>query len=114
MECPSAARPHGVLNALMRLPFIPREEKFFELFVEDAQNVLAGARLLEEFFRSYDQRERLASQLRDLERRGDALSHDIGHKLENTFVTPFDREDIHQLISRLDDILDFIEEIADT
>jgi hypothetical protein len=98
----------------MRLPFIPREEKFFELFVEDAQNVLAGARLLEEFFRSYDQRERIASQLRDLERRGDGLSHDIGHKLENTFVTPFDREDIHQLVSRLDDVLDFIEEVADT
>jgi predicted phosphate transport protein (TIGR00153 family) len=100
--------------ALMRLPFIPREEKFFELFVEDAQNVLAGARLLEEFFRSYDQRERIASQLRDLERRGDGISHDIGHKLESTFVTPFDREDIHQLISRLDDVIDFIEEVADT
>jgi uncharacterized protein len=98
----------------MRLPFIPREEKFFELFVEDAQNVLAGARLLEEFFRSYDQRERLASQLRDLERKGDGISHDIGHKLEKTFVTPFDREDIHQLISRLDDVLDFVEEVADT
>ncbi len=98
----------------MRLPFIPREEKFFELFVDDANNVLAGARLLEEFFRSYDQRERLASQLRDLERRGDAMSHDIGNKLEHTFVTPFDREDIHQLISRLDDVLDFIEEVADT
>jgi uncharacterized protein len=98
----------------MRLPFIPREEKFFELFVDDANNVLAGARLLAEFFNSYDQRERLASQLRDLERKGDGLSHDIGHKLEHTFVTPFDREDIHQLISRLDDILDFIEEVADT
>ena len=98
----------------MRLPFIPREEKFFDLFVEDAQNVLAGARLLDEFFRSYDQRERLASQLRDLEKRGDSLSHDIGHKLEDTFVTPFDREDILQLITRLDDIIDFIEEVADT
>ena len=98
----------------MRLPFIPREEKFFDMFVEDAQNVLAGARLLEEFFRSYDQRERLASQLRDLERRGDGISHDIGQKLEDTFVTPFDREDIHELISRLDDIIDFIEEVADT
>jgi predicted phosphate transport protein (TIGR00153 family) len=98
----------------MRLPFIPREEKFFELFIEDGQNVLAGARMLEEFFRSYEQRERLASQLRDTERRGDTLSHDIGQKLENTFVTPFDREDIHQLISRLDDVLDFIEEVADT
>jgi len=101
-------------HAPMRLPFIPREEKFFELFVDDANNVLAGARLLEEFFRSYDQRERIASQLRDLERKGDGLSHDIGQKLEHTFVTPFDREDIHQLISRLDDVLDFVEEVADT
>ena len=98
----------------MRLPFIPREEKFFELFVADAQNVLTAARLLVEFFGSYDQRERIASQLRDLERKGDALSNDIGTKLENTFVTPFDREDIHQLISRLDDVIDFIEEVADT
>ena len=98
----------------MRLPFIPREEKFVELFVEDAQNVLTAARMLVEFFSSYDQRERIASQLRDLERKGDGLSHDIGTKLENTFVTPFDREDIHQLISRLDDIIDFIEEVADT
>ena len=71
----------------MRLPFIPREEKFFQLFVEDAHNVLAGARLLEEFFRSYDQRERIASQLRDLEHEGDQISHDIGHRLARTFVT---------------------------
>jgi predicted phosphate transport protein (TIGR00153 family) len=98
----------------MRLPFIPREEKFFDLFVEDAQNVLAGARMLEELFRSYDQRERLASQLRDTERRGDGISHDIGQRLAKTFVTPFDREDIHQLISRLDDVIDFVEEVADT
>ena len=98
----------------MRLPFIPREEKFFELFVDDAHNMLVGARLLEEMFRSYDQRERIAGQLRDLERKGDGISHDIGQKLEKTFVTPFDREDIHQLISRLDDVLDFIEEVADT
>jgi len=98
----------------MRLPFIPREEKFFDLFVDDARNVLAGARLLDEMFRSYDQRERIASQLRDLEREGDSISHDIGQRLEKTFVTPFDREDIHQLITRLDDVLDFIEEVADT
>jgi predicted phosphate transport protein (TIGR00153 family) len=110
----TAASLHRTATPPMRLPFIPREEKFFDLFVEDAQNVLAGARLLEEMFRSYDQRERIASQLRDLERKGDGISHDIGHRLEKTFVTPFDREDIHQLISRLDDVLDFIEEVADT
>jgi len=98
----------------MRLPLIPREEKFFDLFLDDSRNVLAAARLLEQFFRNYDDRERLASQLRDAEHAGDQISHDIGHKLESTFVTPFDREDIHALISRLDDILDFIEEVADT
>jgi predicted phosphate transport protein (TIGR00153 family) len=98
----------------MRLPFIPRQEKFFDLFVEDAQNVLAGARMLQELFRSYDHRERLAGELRDAEHRGDQLSHDIGQRLATTFITPFDREDIHQLISRLDDIIDYIEEVADT
>ena len=98
----------------MRLPLIPREEKFFTMFVEDAQNVLGAARLLEQFFRNYDDRELIASQLLDAEHAGDQISHDIGHKLEKTFVTPFDREDIHALISRLDDILDLIEEVADT
>jgi hypothetical protein len=98
----------------MRLPLIPREEKFYDMFVEDALNVLAGARLLEQFFRNYPERERLASQLLDAEHAGDQMSHEIGHKLEKTFVTPFDREDIHALISRLDDIIDFIEEVADT
>jgi predicted phosphate transport protein (TIGR00153 family) len=98
----------------VRLPLIPREEKFFDMFVEDASNVLAAARTLESFFESYADRERIAAQLRDLEHRGDQISHEIGHTLESTFVTPFDREDIHHLISRLDDVLDLIEEIADT
>ena len=98
----------------MRIPLIPREEKFFTMFAEDAQNVLGAARLLEQFFRNYDDRERIASQLLDAEHARDQISHTIGHKLESTFVTPFDREDIHALISRLDDILDLIEEVADT
>ncbi|HLE88775.1 MAG TPA: DUF47 family protein [Candidatus Limnocylindria bacterium] len=98
----------------MRIPLIPREHKFFDMFVDDARNLLSAARLLEQFFRNYDERERIASQLLDAEHAGDQISHDIGHKLEATFVTPFDREDIHALISRLDDILDFIEEVADT
>ena len=84
------------------------------MFVEDASNVLTAARTLESFFESYADRERIAAQLRDLEHRGDQISHEIGHKLESTFVTPFDREDIHNLISRLDDVLDLIEEVADT
>jgi predicted phosphate transport protein (TIGR00153 family) len=98
----------------MRLPFIPREEKFFDMFEEDAANVTSAAHLLEEFFRNFEERERIALQLRNAEHEGDRLSHEIGHKLEHTFVTPFDREDIHALISRLDDVLDLIEEVADT
>jgi uncharacterized protein len=98
----------------MRIPLIPRETKFFDMFVEDANNVVGAARLLEQFFRNYEDRERIASQLLDAEHAGDQISHEIGHKLESTFVTPFDREDIIGLISRLDDILDLIEEVADT
>ena len=93
---------------------IPREERFFDLFVEDAANVLTGARLLEAMLRTYDQPEARAAEIRAAEHRGDELSHEIGRRLEATFVTPFDREDIHALISGLDDVLDYIEESADT
>jgi predicted phosphate transport protein (TIGR00153 family) len=99
---------------IVRLRLIPREERFFDLFVDDAANVLGAARLLEAMLRSYDVLERRAGEIRDAEHRGDEISHDIGHRLEATFVTPFDREDIHGLISALDDVLDLIEEVADT
>ena len=98
----------------MRLPLIPRENKFFDLFVEDAANMVAAARVLEQMMGHYEDRERLSSQLRDLEHAGDQLSHNIGHELETTFVTPFDREEIHALINRLDDVVDLIEEVGDT
>jgi len=62
----------------------------------------------------YDQPEARAAEIRATEHRGDEISHDIGHRLEATFVTPFDREDIYALISALDDVLDLIEEVADT
>ena len=98
----------------MRLRIIPREERFFDLFVEDAANVLAAARMLDAMLRSYDDLPRRNDELREAEHRGDEISHDIGRRLESTFVTPFDREDIHSLISGLDDVIDFIEEIGDT
>ena len=98
----------------MRLRLIPREERFFDLFVEDAANVLGAARLLEAMLRTYDQVEMRAAEIREVEHRGDEISHDIGRRLESTFVTPFDREEIHALISGLDDVLDWIEEVADT
>jgi predicted phosphate transport protein (TIGR00153 family) len=93
---------------------IPREERFFSMFAEDAANVLGAARLFEAMLRTYDAPEARAREIRDAEHRGDEISHDIGHRLEATFVTPFDREEIYALISGLDDVLDYIEECADT
>jgi hypothetical protein len=98
----------------MRLRLIPREERFFDMFVEDAANVLKGARVLEAMLRTYEQPEQQAAELREIEHDGDEISHGIGKRLNTTFVTPFDREDIHALISGLDDVLDLVEECADT
>ena len=98
----------------MRIRLIPREERFYDMFVEDAANVLAAARRLEEMLRSYDNIEQRAKELFAMEHHGDELSHNIGRRLNTTFVTPFDREDIVALISGLDDVLDLIEEVADT
>ena len=97
-----------------RFRLIPREERFFDLFVADAANVLDGARQLEAMLRSFDNPDKMAKKIRETEHKGDEISHDIGRRLESTFVTPFDREEIHALISGLDDILDLIEEVADT
>jgi hypothetical protein len=93
---------------------IPREERFFDMFVEDAANVLAAARELEAMLRSYDDVETRAKRIFAMEHHGDELTHHIGNRLAVTFVTPFDREDIVALISALDDVLDLIEEVADT
>jgi predicted phosphate transport protein (TIGR00153 family) len=111
---PESALPMPHRRSTVRLRLIPREERFYDLFVEDAANMLATARLLEEMLRTYDDTERRAAELRDAEHRGDEISHEIGHRLEATFVTPFDREDIYALISALDDVVDHIEEVADT
>ncbi len=98
----------------MRIRLIPREERFFDLFVEDAANVLSAARHLEEMLRTYDTVDQRAKELFAMEHHGDEISHSIGRRLNTTFVTPFDREDIVALISGLDDVLDLIEEVADT
>jgi predicted phosphate transport protein (TIGR00153 family) len=96
------------------LRLIPREERFFDMFVEDAANVLKGARQLQSMLRTYEHPESEAKELFAIEHHGDEISHAIGDRLNRTFVTPFDREDIHALTSTLDDILDLIEEAADT
>ena len=94
---------------------IPREVKFFAMFAEIANNVIDGARALSELLNHYDFDAVPAALARitEIEHRGDEMTHNILIKLNQTFITPFDREDIHLLASSLDDVLDFIFAAAD-
>src|SRR5437870_11564426 len=90
----------------MRL--IPRESKFFRMFVDVSQNLTQGARLLHDILKNPADMEPRLDQLQEIEHRGDDMTHAIITKLNQTFITPFDREDIHRLTSSLDDVLDFV------
>lgn len=87
---------------------IPRETKFFDLFADVASNVTDGARLLTSILENFDNLEVRVNELHEIEHKGDDLTHSIMTKLNQTFITPFDREDIHRLSSALDDVLDFV------
>jgi uncharacterized protein len=93
---------------------IPRDEKFQELFVEDAQNMLTAARKLEEMVNVYDRLEERVAEIRVLEHRGDEIDTEVEVRLDRAFITPFDREDIHDLVNRIDDVVDGIQEVAET
>ncbi|MGB9071757.1 MAG: DUF47 family protein [Terriglobales bacterium] len=87
---------------------IPRDTSFFQMFSAMSDNLIAGARALVDLFSNYQDVEKKIDEIRRLEHAGDELTHAILTKLNQTFITPFDREDIHQLASKLDDVLDFI------
>ncbi|MDZ7260999.1 MAG: DUF47 domain-containing protein [candidate division KSB1 bacterium] len=95
------------------LKIISREEKFYDMFNEAAQNIYQGAQLLNEMMEDSQNLERLSQQIKALEDKGDEITHNIVTKLNQTFITPFDCEDIHALACRLDDVMDFIEAAAD-
>lgn len=92
---------------------IPKETAFFELFQKAAHNMIEGSRLLKEMMEDFHNPVGQAHRIKDIEHIGDGITHDIARKLNQTFITPIDREDIHGLASALDDILDIIEAIAD-
>ena len=87
---------------------IPRDNSFFAMFSAMSDNLIAGARVLVGLFENYRDVESQVEHIQRIEREGDELTHAILTKLNQTFITPFDREDIHQLTSKLDDVLDFI------
>lgn len=90
------------------LRLIPREEKFFDLFVQQAENVLKGAQQLKDLMENYTDLDQKRLLIEKTESHGDEIAHTILEKLNTTFITPMDREDIHALTSALDDILDLI------
>ena len=93
--------------------FAPREREYFDLFEEQARNIERAADLLDQMLRNYPDTAHLARDILVCEQEGDRITHDVIHRLNETFVTPIDREDILLLASALDDIVDFTEEVAD-
>ena len=93
---------------------IPKDERFQELFVDDARILLEAARKLEEMIGVYDRLDERVAEIRTLEHAGDEIDNEVEVRLDRAFITPFDREDIHDLVSRLDDVIDGIQEVAET
>jgi len=91
---------------------IPRDEKFYELFREQAENILNAARKLVALFDEFQDIEKRVMEIKFVEHKGDQLTHALMMKLNKTFITPFDREDIHSLGSALDDVLDLLDAVA--
>ena len=90
----------------------PREEDFFVLFRKQAALVREGCGQLLEMVSAFDRLEERARQLKEVEHRADVVTHEIFERLNRTFITPLEREDIHQLASNLDDVLDAVEAIG--
>ena len=103
---------HGWMPRLAQV-FAPRDRVYFELFEEAGQNVFLAADLLDRLLATYPDDRALAREILDCEHQGDRITHDIIDRLNHTFVTPIDREDILALASALDDVVDYTEEVAD-
>jgi len=91
---------------------LPTTPKFFDLFERQSAKVLDGARALRELADNFDNVDAKAHHIKEIESEGDHITHDLIDSLNRTFITPFDREDIHALASALDDVLDNIEGVA--
>jgi predicted phosphate transport protein (TIGR00153 family) len=95
------------------LRFRPVDSSFYDLFSESAQHLVVGAGLLAEMLGADGDREDIARRMRDAEHAADETTHSIVRRVNTTFVTPFDREDIYNLASGLDDVMDMMDEVVD-
>ena len=93
--------------------FLPREEKFFQYFIDQAALIDQAARILSEACQGGAAKlEHAAARVAEIEEKGDSIIHQVLEKLNDTFITPIDPEDIHSLASHLDDVLDYLEDVA--
>jgi predicted phosphate transport protein (TIGR00153 family) len=92
----------------VRFKLVPTDDRFFDLFSDAAENLAESARRLCESFEKFDDLEGRHQRIIECEQRGDGLTEEILTRLNTTFVTPFDREDIHALAEELDDVVDDI------
>ena len=114
---PSSSRPRfreRVSKNVKALSLVPREKRFYDLFEQQASILVSAGALLKETLDEAGDLSDRRREIKDLERLGDGVTYEIVRSLNETFVTPFDHEDISALAAGLDDILDYIEEIADT
>jgi uncharacterized protein Yka (UPF0111/DUF47 family) len=96
---------------------MPREGRFFDLFNRHADEIIAGSEALAQLMRQYNDvasRRTHIDRIDLVEKNADRITHETVALLHKTFVTPFDRDDIHQLISNMDDILDLIQDVAES
>ena len=96
----------------MKFNFFPKDHKFFDLFRRDAANLRLGVQALRDLVDRYEDVETKYLTIKEIEHQGDIITHEIFTKLRETFITPLEREDIHDLASGLDDVLDCIEGVA--
>jgi uncharacterized protein len=96
----------------LRLGFFPRDEQFFDLFKEMADEIRAAAVMLEALLASDPPDDSKVDLIKDAEHRCDALTHDTIQRLHRTFITPFDREDLYALATSLDNVMDAIDQAA--
>ncbi len=97
---------------VLRELLIPREKIFFQLLEQESKNVLAGAHALNDLIQNFDRLAEKRNKIKDIEHDGDNIVHSIWDHLVKTFITPIDREDISKLASLYDDVLDYIEAVA--
>jgi len=98
----------GVLALLM-----PKEEQFFDLLDKGASNALKAAEAFQQLMHNWDMSSPIFQQIRDIENEGDLLTHEVIDRLNRTFITPIDREDIHRLAGQIDDVCDILQALSD-